>query len=141
MISFKEQRTFPTTKERCFALQAMGFDCSVTRIEVDHLNVDKVTKATPTVKVTHFNSVPEKPLTLEDIKQELSKYEEDRWWELPKWLRFAISARNLMFGPREPNPFEVNDSKRDYKLHAYFNNLITPQDLYNIYVKGVNYHV
>jgi len=82
-----------------------------------------------------------KPMKDEEVVDELSKYDEDRFYELPEWLKVELNTRNLSFGPREPNPVEIMESQTDGRLHRYYNKQMDHKDLYNIYVKGYHYDI
>ena len=80
-------------------------------------------------------------LTDKGVADELTKYDECRFHEIPEWLKIEVNNRNLSFGPREPNPIEVMESQKDGRLHRYYNNQLNTNDLHNIYTKGYHYDI
>ena len=135
----KEQRTFLTTKQHVKVLNDAGYPCHISSIEVP-LDTTLTIRRINSKLTEVYKRKTVAPISDEDIKQELSKYEEVRVWELPRWLRIELRARNISFGPREPNFLEINNSKRDYQQHVKYNRLfMTTTDFINS-TKG-DYHV
>jgi len=130
------------TATKWMILTTVGLDCSISRVEVVRMsNVKRVRKETPTCIVNEFKPKTVAPISNDSIVGELSKYDDNRYWELPKWLKFELWVRDIPFGPRDPNPFEALEARKDERLHKFFNNQLTSHDLYQIYCKGVMYHV
>ena len=80
-------------------------------------------------------------LTNSQIVTELYKYGEYRFYELPEWLKVEVRNRKLSFGPREPDPIEILESKNDGRLHKYYNKQLSTEDLHNHYARGDYYDI
>ena len=82
-----------------------------------------------------------KKATDREIINEVAKYDENRFYELPGWLKNELQVRNLSFGPREPKPYEQLEASKDERLHKYYNNQLSVQDFHNIYTRGIRYDI
>tara|TARA_B100000131_G_scaffold280294_1_gene286059 strand:- start:4 stop:318 length:315 start_codon:yes stop_codon:yes gene_type:complete len=82
-----------------------------------------------------------KKTTDHEIINEVAKYDENRFYELPGWLKNELQIRNLSFGPREPKPYEQLEASKDERLHKYYNNQLSVQDFHNIYTRGIRYDI
>ena len=72
----------------------------------------------------------------EEVIGELRKYDDVGFEDMPDWLQQELKARGLLFGPRQPTPMEVEETKDDALMHRILNKEETVDDLFNFYVKG-----
>jgi hypothetical protein len=138
---------YTKTELMALTLISHGFDVKVSRIEWTPLSVSVIQKRavkseTPRVVVKDVRVTKPTPyMTDEEVRTALRRHDEDRYHELPQWLKHELAARELKFGPRQPSVHDMRDSEFDHRLHRYYGNTLNATDLHSIYVKGVKYDV
>jgi len=77
-----------------------------------------------------------KPPTDAFLMRLLSKYDDDGYRRIPKWLRDAIESRGFVFKPRQPTEVEMWETVDDAREHRIMHRELTIRDYQDKYKRG-----
>lgn len=101
--------------------------------------VDKVILPKPTTKRKFSWDRPLRrklPLSTKQFCHKLSRYNEQGFNDMPKWLRDEFLMRVTYLKPRQPTDIEQWETNSDAKEHRIVNKEMNIDDYHAMYVKG-----